>query len=107
MLPVIDFRLFRVKNRWFVFCANLTCVAFGQVPLDGVDASKFNDAYFAKIKAKKTKTADGEPCLYVFFMHACLILSTLGSFLRSTAFSRAAGTWSNCRRFFRHACSLC
>jgi len=31
----------------------------GQVPVDGVNVSKFDDAYFAKIKAKKTKTADG------------------------------------------------
>ena len=26
-----------------------------------MDVSKFNDAYFAKIKAKKAKTADGAP----------------------------------------------
>jgi hypothetical protein len=31
----------------------------GQVPVDGIDVSKFDDKYFEKIKAKKTKTADG------------------------------------------------
>eukprot|EP00291_Cryptomonas_curvata_P022312 CAMPEP_0172175186 /NCGR_PEP_ID=MMETSP1050-20130122/14078_1 /TAXON_ID=233186 /ORGANISM="Cryptomonas curvata, Strain CCAP979/52" /LENGTH=313 /DNA_ID=CAMNT_0012847241 /DNA_START=22 /DNA_END=960 /DNA_ORIENTATION=+ len=30
-----------------------------KVSIDGIDVSKFNDKYFAKIKAKKTKTADG------------------------------------------------
>ena len=31
-----------------------------QIAVDGIDVSKFNDAYFAKAKAKKAKNADGE-----------------------------------------------
>jgi hypothetical protein len=33
-----------------------------QVDISGVDTAKFEDAYFAKSKAKKVKSADGTLC---------------------------------------------
>jgi hypothetical protein len=49
---------------------------FHQVDISGVDLSKFEDAYFAKSKAKKVKSADGMlQALFVLVSRVCKVCS--------------------------------
>ena len=49
-----------------------------------MDVSKFNDAYFAKIKAKKAKTADGAPPALLSSYPSYPFLPILSSFLATS-----------------------